>query len=107
MGFDAQVIAIGPYSTEVASALEYGPEFYQGISVGITVITNVFVAGTSEVSQKLAEAFGVQAMELGNHMLAASKADTYILAALFGEVEVEKFLLLARHGFNFYYLPNA
>ncbi len=65
MGFDAQVIAIGPFSVEIASSLEYGEGFYVDVAKGTTVMSNVFIAETGAASHALASAFGVGAMELG------------------------------------------
>ncbi|CAG1021595.1 hypothetical protein MTYM_01108 [Methylococcales bacterium] len=107
MGLDAQVIAIGPYSSEVTTSLEYGTPFYAGIAPGSVVVTNVFIAGTSESSHKLASAFGVGAMELGKHKLDPGGANIAQLTDLFGEDNVAQFQCLARHGFSFFYLPNA
>lgn len=107
MGLDAQVIAIGHYSIEVATSLEYGTSFYAGVAPGTVVVTNVFIAGTSGDSHSLASAFGVGAMELGKHKLDPGRANIAQLTDLFGENSVTQFQCLARHGFNFFYLPNA
>src|SRR5882672_3418477 len=47
-------------------------DYYANVNEGTTVITSVFVALTSEQSHKLARAFGVGAVELGNHHRAAA-----------------------------------
>lgn len=107
MGLDAQVIAIGPFSSTVTAALGYPPDYYANVNEGTTVITSVFVALTSEQSHKLARAFGVSAMDLGNHHLAAAKANLAALVELFDEESVKQFELLSEHGFNFYYLPHG
>ena len=107
MGLDAQVIAIGPYSGEIATSLEYGVHFYKDVAPGAIVVTNVFVAGTSDASHKLAEAFGVGAMELGKHRLDPSCANIAALSEVFGEQDAQQFQRLARAGFTFFYLPNA
>lgn len=107
MGLDAQVIAIGPYSSEVASSLEYEESFYVGVVPGTVVVTNVFLACTSEDSHKLASAFGVGAMELGKHQLNPETANVAELANVFGESNVAEFQCLVRNGFSFFYLPNA
>jgi len=104
---DAQVIAIGPFSTEVASALEYGENFYAGVVSGATVVTNVFIAATPDASHQLAAAFGVAAMDLGRHKLDPGNADIPKLIDGFGENNVLQFQCLARNGFSFFYLPNA
>lgn len=107
MGLDAQVIAVGPFSQSVLPALEYGPEFYAALIPGTTIVSNVFLAGTSEASHQLAAAFGVGAMELGKHELHPERANHELLAEVFGEQNLAQFVLLAQAGFRFYYLPNA
>lgn len=107
MGLDAQVIAVGPFSKDVAPALEYPETFYKNVRDGETVITNVFVAPTSLISHGLAESFGVHAMDLGKHHLSPERADIARLIELFDAVNVERFQRLMRHGFQFYFLPNG
>lgn len=107
MGLDAQVIAIGPHSEDVLDCLEYGPLFYAEVEQGATVVTNLFIACTSEASHALAKAFGVGAMELGKHHLNPIGTDTALLREHFGDGDVASFERLAAHGFQFYYLPNA
>lgn len=107
MGLDAQVIAIGPFSEAVLPALEYGPAFYAGVAPGQVVVTNLFLACTSEASRELAASFGVKAMELGKHHLNPEAANLKKLESLFGAEDVGQFVLLKERGFSFYYLPNA
>lgn len=107
MGLYAQVIAIGPYSGEIATSLEYGEHFYKDVAPGSTVATKVFIAGTSDASHKLAEDFGVGAMELGKPQLDPSRANIAALSEFFGEQDAQKFQRLAEAGFTFFYLPNA
>ena len=106
MGLDAQIIAVGPFSKDVRSCLEYS-DLYANVEPGTTVVTNVFLAGTSEASHVLARAFGVGAMDLGRHHLNPSSADTGLLREHFGDSDVEGFERLAENGFQFYFLPNA
>ena len=107
MSLDAQVIAIGPFSLGVLPALECPSQFYAGIAPGTIVVSNVFVAPTSEQSHQLAAAFGVGVMELGRHVLCPKDANLKLLEEVFGKQDVDGFLLLAESGFQFYYLPNA
>lgn len=107
MGLDAQVIAVGPFSESVISALEYSPEYYAGVKAGEVVITNVFVAPRSSVGHELAKAFGVGAFDFGKHHLHAELADLEKLESMFDRENVDQFVLLRSHGFSFYYLPNA
>jgi len=107
MGLDAQVIAIGPFSQEALPALEYPATFYSDLPAGATVVSNVFIARTSEASHQLAQAFGVGAMDLGKHVLNPEAADQSLLRDVFGAENVEQFQLLAKCAFTFYYLPNG
>ena len=107
MGLDAQVIAIGPFSTDIASALEYGERRYEGVPSGATVVSTVFLAATTEESVALAAAFGVGAFEMGKHRLAAQKGDIGRLTELFGEADARNFQRLAASGFEFFYMPNG
>ena len=107
MGLDAQVIAIGPFSTGIASALEYGEQRYEGVPAGATVVSMVFLAATTDESVALAAAFGVGAFEMGKHRLDAQKADIDKLTELFGEADARNFQRLAGSGFDFFYMPNG
>jgi hypothetical protein len=107
MGLDAQVIAIGPFSADIASALEYDVSFYTSVEQGTPVVSNIFIAGTSSVSHELAAAFGVNAMDLGKHRLNPEHANIAKLIEVFGKDNVEQFQCLAHNGFSFFYLPNA
>lgn len=107
MGLDAEVIAIGPFSQAVLTAMEYGPDFYSTVQEGETVLVHIFLACTSSASHELAQAFGVGTMELGNHHLNPFSADIKALESLFGKDDVAQFKLLREHGFNFFYAPNA
>ena len=107
MGLDAQVIAIGPFSTDIESALEYGEQHYEGVAPGATVVSTVFLAATSSESHELAAAFGVGAFEMGRHRLDSRQADLTALATRFGETDVTNFRRLAARGFEFFYMPNG
>jgi hypothetical protein len=107
MGLDAQVIAIGPFSPEIADSLEYGGQRYADVPNGATVVTTIFLAATSGESHDLAAAFGVGALDMGKHHLDAYKADLAKLRDLDSERAVADFLNLREHGFQFYYLPNG
>lgn len=107
MGLDAQVIAIGPFSQAIAGSTEYGPELYEGVAEGTTIVTNVFIGGHSSASHFLAKCFGVGAWEVGKHELNPELADIEsLLASDFAE-DVPKFIEFRDAGFKFYYLPNG
>ncbi len=87
--------------------MEYGTAFYADVTPGTIVVTNIFIACTSETSHKLAAAFGVGAMDLGKHKLDPDKASLGELTEIFGENNVAQFQCLARNNFEFYFIPNA
>lgn len=107
MGLDAQVIAIGTFSRSIVSALEYPPEFYSNVNEGDIIVVNVFIAPTSDISHRLAQAFSVGAFDLGQHHLKPEVADLELLADLFGAEDTEQFVALRQAQFHFYYLPNG
>jgi hypothetical protein len=107
MGLSAQVIAIGQFSPDIAWALEYDESYYANVPIGATLVTNVFIACTSNQSHQLANAFGVGAMELGKHVLNPDLANIDELEDVFGKEDVMQYKCLAQNGFSFFYLPNA
>jgi hypothetical protein len=107
MGLDAQVIAIGKFSPDIVWALEYDDSYYTNVLIGATVVTNVFIACTSNQSGQLANAFGVGAMELGKHVLNPDLANIDELEEVFGTEDVMQYKCLAQNGFSFFYLSNA
>ena len=107
MGLDAQIIAIGPFSRRIIGGLEYPESDYANVQEGATVVSNVFVALTSDESHQLAAAFGVAAMDLSRHELDPKEAKLDLLEEIFGDQTVRGFLLLRESGFRFYFLPNA
>ncbi len=107
MGLDAQIIAIGPFSRKVVKALEYPEADYAQVKEGATVVSNVFLAMTSEESHALAACFGVGALDFGRHELNPQAADQKKLTEVFDQENVRDFLLLREYGFKFYFLPNA
>lgn len=107
MGLAAQIIGIGPYSPDLAWALEYPIERYADVGVGTTVVTNVFVACSTDESRAIAEAFGFGVSDLGSHHIDPAQANYAKLTAAFSVKEVQQFLALVQSGFDFYFLPNG
>ncbi len=107
MGCDAEIIAMGPFSTRIVSALGYPEEYYREVSDGTTVIASVFGASGSTESEKLARCFGVGRWDLGRHVLDPSRADLETLRRDFDERSTKDFLTLREAGFKFYYMPNG
>ncbi len=107
MGCDAEIIAIGPFSKKIVSALGYPAEQYDGVAEGATVITTVFETYGSNSSEVLARCFDVGRWDLGRHHLDASRADMKTLRRDFDEHLTDNFVALRDAGFQFYFMPNG
>ena len=59
MGLSAELIAIGPFSQAVVSALEHPEERYRDVRAGSEVVTTLFSIGFSSGTWPLKEALGV------------------------------------------------
>jgi hypothetical protein len=106
MGCDAQIIAIGPFSKTLLSALTYPEEQYRQVQEGTTIITTVFAACGSTESETLAQCFGVGRWDLDRHVLDPKQADLAKLRQ-FDDKGTDSFVALRQAGFQFYYVPNG
>jgi len=108
MSMEAEVIAIGPFSLNVAGFMEYPQERYRETRDGVPVLRVLFHAysGTN-VSREMASCLGVQAWDFNTHHLNPSVADIDKLRLMFDATEVNAFLALRAAGFQFYFKPNG
>lgn len=110
MGMDADVIAIGPFSRDIADCLDYPSGFYKDTEEGSPVLSTLFLCNTSQASKELAEAFGIDSWDFNQHKL-DDVVHVQTLAAINSEweaiAEYNKFLRLKERGFEFYYRPNG
>lgn len=112
MGLDADVIAIGKFKVELASHLDYPEESYGDTPEGAEIITALFFCNTSDASERLADALGVDPWAFHEHHLNPHKVDMEKLWELANEeaIEcegVEDFIALREAGFAFHYRPNG
>lgn len=111
MGMDAYIVAIGPYSEQIADHLCYSRGHYAGIPEGRPIVTELFHCPTTGTSVDLAAAFGVDAWDMGSHHLDPHWVDNRALAGVAEESgfedSISDFLALRDAGFEFYYLPNG
>ena len=123
MGMEAELIGIGPYSDRVKNHLAYPAEDYRGITLGTKVYTLVAYCETSHQSRDLADLCQVKIGEFGSHYINRERAK--LLAQKFEDMPweekvrleedwrpdvmavMDKFIVLARGGFEFYFLPNC
>jgi hypothetical protein len=114
MGMDADLLAIGPFSSDIADILDYPPEYYEGVKPGTKVITTVFLCETTDQSNGLAEALGIDPWDFGAHEIPFSKVDAVALTEwaeetdpFEGLADVMRMLRLAQKGFTFFFRPNG
>ena len=107
MGYEAEVIAVGPFSQAVAEHLGYPAKCYASTREGVTVLSKVFFADTTAHSCILADCFGVDLWDFNQHELDPNNADLEKLKKVFDEEMAVHFLALRAAGFRFYYMPNG
>ena len=100
----AEVLAIGPFRTELVPFLEYGDQLWAKVAPGALIAQKVFdvYQSTSEVVA-LGAAFAIDPGDFDAHALDASRADLEALHALDAGVFVERFVALREAGFRFYF----
>jgi hypothetical protein len=117
MGLSAEVLALGPFSREVADLLDYPPSYYATTRPGSRVVTTLFgIVEGSSASREFAEALGISnPWDFDQHCLDPSTVDFgRIRKVLSGFSENTEYLrdadrmeALAKHGFEFIFLPNG
>jgi hypothetical protein len=107
MGMDAEIIAIGLFSREIISFLEYPEEYYENSREGIKITTCICQVMTRSQSVLLAECLGINAWNFNQHELDISGIDFVRLEKEFDEEIVEKIQTLHKAGFSLFYRPNG
>lgn len=59
MGMSADILAVGPYSDDIADALEYPREMYAQTKPGVPVVTSLFGMFGSSMSREFASHLGI------------------------------------------------
>ncbi len=107
MGFVVDVMAIGPFSPDIAHLFEHPPHHYEKLETGTTVVRCFFpVLEGSRSCFEVASYFGVDALDFSSHCLKPENADIEKLCTRFGEDEVSAFLIFVKKGFTFYFRTN-
>lgn len=108
MSMEAEVVAIGPFSPNIAGFMEYPQRHYQDTREGVPVLRILFhVYNGTNVSMELARCLGVLAWDFNTHHLNASAVDIDKLRQMFDADEVDAFIALRDAGFQFYFMPNG
>ena len=114
MGMCAEVIAIGPFSAEVADVLDYRPELYAKTATGATISRRLFgILEGSSVSTEFATYLGISdPWDFNQHKIDKSKIDFAGLKE-FGAAydsyadEIEILEALAKFGFELHFRPEG
>ena len=117
MGMSAEILAIGPFSADIAGALEYPADLYARTRPGVTVFAYLFsVMPGSSTSHAFAEHFGLDdAWDFNQHKIDPVRVDLDALRAFLGTLEdsahylsnVERFVRLRDKKFDFFFRPNG
>jgi hypothetical protein len=61
MGMDADVIGVGPLTQEIleTNGLDYEKGYYEHVPIGTIITTTFFNCVTTDMSRRLADAFGI------------------------------------------------
>jgi hypothetical protein len=117
MSLCADLVAWGPYNSDIARYLEYSPEAYRSTAPGALVVTDLFgiVEGTS-ASKQFAACFGISDVwDFNQHKIDAEKIDVDRLRSLLQGLsdperyakQLEALLALRACGFQFVFRPNG
>jgi hypothetical protein len=117
MGMAADLIAIGPFSSEVAPFLEYPSERYRHTREGTPVIRQLFgITHGSNASTAFAACLGISdPWDFNQHKIVSANVDLSGLRDFFATLqdgeeflpELEVFVALRAHGFDFFFRPNG
>ncbi len=99
---ETEVVAVGPFSRALASAMPYGAEMYTQTRPGTWVITGFVVYSLAD-RVRLADALHVDLDRPGSRRVDPAKVDLAAFAELFSEEESAEFVQLRDAGFRFYF----
>jgi hypothetical protein len=113
----AEILAMGPFSVDIADALEYPANLYAGTRPGVTVFAYLFsMMPGSSTSHALAEHLGIgDAWDFNQHKIDPARANLDALRAFLGTLDdsadflrdVERFIRLRDKNFDFFFRPNG
>lgn len=109
MGMNAELLAIGKYSKDIADFLCYPANFYEDTPDGSTIITLVCVCTNTDGSKLLAKSLGIDPWKFEQHCeIIPENVDFDMMTeAIEDPDDVVVFSALCSAGFKFYYLPNG
>jgi len=119
MAMNAELIGIGPYSSDLNDCMEYGPTGYENVEPGALVLITFFRCNSTDQSIKLADIFKIEAWDFNTFHIKTVPVSTYDkLQSLIIEIDgyyteqealkyVDDFVKCFRAGFTFLYHPNG
>jgi hypothetical protein len=117
MGMCAEIVAWGPFSSDIAKYLDYPPDFYSSTAPGVMVLTTLFgIVEGSTASREFASCLGISdPWDFSQHKFDADRIDVVALAYLFQTLsegdaylkELDRLLALRANGFQFMFRPNG
>lgn len=82
MSHNAELLAIGNFSNDIKDILDYPPEYYEDTPEGSIICTGLAWMPTTDSSERLAEAFGIDSWKFEEHVFIPSKVDWDLLSEL-------------------------
>jgi len=117
MGMSAEILAIGPFSKDVADILSYPANQYAGTRPGVSVVTHLFMyIDVNSACYDFAKCLGISdAWDFNQHKIDPAKVDLDALRRLLdtfvgGEdfvCDIDRFIRLRDNHFDFYFMPNG
>lgn len=118
MSMCADIIALGPFSPDIAQCLEYPAERYRSTKSSAVVVVTLFgITEGSNASRQFALCLGItDAWDFNQHKIDTSKIDAAVLRAFLQSLspgaeeyvkDFDRFLILRDHGFQFIFRPNG
>ena len=117
MGMSAEIIAIGPFSADIADALEYPADLYARTRPGVIVFAYLFsMMPGSSASQALAAQFGIDdAWDFNQHNIDPARVDLDALRGFLSTLhepqdylaDIDRFVRLRDKKFDFFFRPNG
>lgn len=113
MSYSPELLAVGPYSADIAKYLEYAEGCYSSVPIGTPVFTSLFGYGSSHYARDLAKCCGVPDYtyqhKLQNDRVDQDRLKTLTLEWLSGDDRDHfgDFVALVEKSFEFFYIPEA
>jgi hypothetical protein len=106
MGADSDVICLGKFNKSIITYLDYPVDHYEDVKEGTPIISQIFCCNTSNQSNELAMALGVELYDFNTHLFDINKIDWMLLDESFDKEEIERFKVLIKNKFGFMFRPN-